>query len=946
MAADLHMQDYPGVREAFLEAERQERVRTGRVASALVVFLMPLGTALEFAVYPKQVWQFLLLRLVCSVLCAGLWFVFTKPFGRNHYRWVSAPVALLPAFFISCMIAVTDGDASPYYAGLNLVILAISVVVRWSFWESVWSVTSIILMYLLACLYHLQRAGETLEGGIIFSNLYFLVLTSVIVVTGNYFLNQLRFREFCLNFEVNENRRTLEEGNRKLSDANAELQQSRQDLGDGNRKLLTANLELHQSRQALEEGNRKLVELNEVKTRFFANISHELRTPLTLLVAPLETLIHQRRELGEEKTQELLSSMHGNALRLLKLINDLLDLVRLEAKTHQVRLEPVRMPEFVQGLASSVRVVAEDKRIQLTASATLEVGPVMTDPDKLEKILLNLLFNAIKFTPGGGRIELRAFCEGPQLICTVCDTGMGISPEHLPHVFDRFWQADTSSKRQYQGVGIGLALVKELAEVLGGSVRAESTLGIGTAMTVTLPYVPATEATLARTVEPEAPSSGAGTLSDLQNQEWLSKLYRRADLCPSLPSVQQMLHPEETSLRGSRPRLLIADDELEMLRFLKSQLSGVFQVLEAVDGQQAIEKAAQFQPDLILCDMMMPEKDGLQVCQELRARSTTATIPILLLTARADEETKLTALKAGASDFLCKPFSMVELHVRLKHLVESHLFQKRLAQQNKALEATLEELKDTEAQLVQSERLAGLGRLSAGLIHEINNPLNYARTGLHLLHRTSEELAPPKRAMFEGILQDVEEGVNRVKNIITDLRTFTHPNQQAYEAVDLNQLTDSALRFMSHELSNGIQVHRAIPDGLQVLGNRNQLLQVLINLCQNSVDSLRGKSFAPEEKPTLWFSGGHAPGKVFLAVRDNGPGIASENLSKVFDPFFTTKEVGQGMGLGLSICYRIMGDHGGEIQVRSEPGRSCEFRLVFPATKADNTAGVTASAQT
>src|SRR5206468_2756050 len=176
-------------------------------------------------------------------------------------------------------------------------------------------------------------------------------------------------------------------------------------------------------------------------------------------------------------------------------------------------------------------------------------------------------------------------------------------------------------------------------------------------------------------------------------------------LLPALIPVQQTLRPMETARNGNLPTLLVADDEPDMLRFLKSQLSSHYRVLEAVDGQQAIDKTNQFLPDVILLDMMMPEKDGLQACRELRQRTTTQSIPVILLTARADEETKLAALSAGASDFLPKPFSTTELHVRVKNLVESHQYQRRLSRQNQTLESTIEQLKETETQLVQTEKL-------------------------------------------------------------------------------------------------------------------------------------------------------------------------------------------------------------------------------------------------
>ena len=326
-------------------------------------------------------------------------------------------------------------------------------------------------------------------------------------------------------------------------------------------------------------------------------------------------------------------------MRLLKLINDLLDLVRLESGRIEVKRDPLEMAGFLKGLGSAVRQVAQDRRIQLQIETNPALGTVLADSDKLEKILLNLLFNALKFTPAGGRVELRADLEGGEYVLRVIDTGMGISEKHLPHVFDRFWQADDSSQRKYQGMGIGLALVKELVEVQGGKVSVSSQEGKGTTFAVRLPYIAAESSQ--RPARPEAAHSP--TLShpvpgaDASSEEWLANLYRRAELFPAMTPPDDLLRLVETARPGNRPKALVADDEPDMLRFLATQLGRHYAVIEAVNGRQAVEKACQSMPDIILLDMMMPEQDGLQACQELRQRAATQNIPIVMLTARADE---------------------------------------------------------------------------------------------------------------------------------------------------------------------------------------------------------------------------------------------------------------------------------------------------------------------
>ncbi len=876
--------DSPEIKAAFLADERLERLRTGKVACVLVIILMPLGSAMDVFSYPDHFGYFLGLRLGSSVLAAGLWYLHATRFGQAHYRWLGLPIALVPALFMCWMIGVTEGPTSHYYAALNLILLAVSVVTRWTFWESIASVVAILLMYLAVCSHPDPSVSRTVLLYELLLNVYFITLTGIIVVTGNYFFNQLRLREFRLRYELDANQRTL------------------------------------------AEANRKLVELDQVKSRFFANISHELRTPLTLLLAPLETLLHDAKRSFDPQAREWLQTMYSNGLRLLKLINDLLDLVRLESGKMDVKREPVAMTEFVKGLVNSVRKVAEDRHVQLHASVDEGVATVMVDRDKLEKILLNLTFNALKFTPAGGRVEVDAARNGEKLVIRVRDTGVGIPADKLPFLFQRFWQADTSAQRKYQGAGIGLALVKELVEIQEGAVSVESDPGQGATFTVTLPYLPAERVEPAPPV-PAAPAAPEGPKLDT---EWISGLYRRAELFPSVTSLQQSLKPVETAFARNRPRVLIADDEPDMLRFLRSQLEAMFQVLEAVDGQQAVEKAAQFLPDIVLCDMMMPGKDGLQVCREIRQRTSTHSVPVLLITARADEETKLTALAAGASDFLVKPFSTTELTVRLGNLVESHQFQKKLGRQNQILESTIEQLKETETQLVAAEKMASLGRLSAGIMHEINNPLNFMKTGLHVLQAKGEVLPEDQRAEYAEILADLADGVARVQGIVAALRTFAHPAADKLDKVKLDQVVAVALKLLSNDLKDGVTVEQHLAADHVVWGNQNKLVQVLMNLVQNAAYAVKKKEFPNGDRPTVRIESQIDNHLDKVIVRDNGVGINPEDLGKVFEPFFTTKDVGEGMGLGLSICYRIIEEHEGKIRIQSEPGRFCEFTIELP----------------
>ena len=865
------------IQKAFAEYDRQAILNNVIIGCLLGAVLMPLGTLLDYIVYPKETVYFLKLRFLCSFLIGVFWTVVITPFGRKHPRKLGVTLAFFPAFFISWMIYATEGSHSPYYAGLNLVLLVVGFVLHWTLVESLVVVSVVIIMYVTACVLHGDISGVTL-----LNNLYFLGLTGIIIVTGSYYQSKIRFREFAFRHQ------------------------------------------LDHSKHELEETNRKLIELDRLKSRFFANISHELRTPLTLMISPLETLMRRLDRVRDPKSFDLMETMHANGLRLLNLVNDLLALIRLEAGRMDTKSEPLAAEEFIMGLASAVRQMAVEKNIGLVTKVDAEVGVILMDRDKLEKIVLNLLFNALKFTPEGGRVWLRGKREGDQFVLVVGDTGVGIAEKNLPFVFDRFWQADNSSKRKFQGVGIGLALVKEMTEMMNGTVVVQSQEGQGATFTVRLPYhkaeTPAKDGSLVALPPPENAADDSG--------EWLANLYRRAEFFPALAALR---HPQNPLAQaGRKPVALVADDEPDMRRFLRTELEEDYELIEAVNGLEAMQKAGEFLPDIILLDMMMPHMDGLEVCRELRKHEATIKIPIILLTARADEETKFDALQMGANDFLAKPFSSTELHARIRNLIESHDYQRKLSQQNHDLTSAIEQIKETEMQLVQSEKLASLGRLSAGIIHEINNPLNFSMTGLYALRNKSKTLSLEQRAEYDEILNDVEEGLKRVRNIVSDLRTFTHPGGGTGEPVDVADTVGASLRFLAGEWKDKVNIEQNLPSDQIIWANRNKLIHVFVNLLQNSIDALQEKTFADGEKPTIWIEGRSQGDRGLIFIRDNGLGIEPKLLGKIFDPFFTTKEVGKGMGLGLSICYRIVHNYGGKISVKSERGKFCEFTLDFP----------------
>ncbi len=410
--------------------------------------------------------------------------------------------------------------------------------------------------------------------------------------------------------------------------------------------------------RAYEQERRRaeaLAEIDRVKTAFFSNVSHEFRTPLTLMLGPLDDLIADGDLRAEHREQ--LTLIQRNGLRLLKLVNTMLDFSRIESGRVRPRFEPVNLPEYTADLANVFRAATDKAALALRVDCPALDTPVSVDRDMWEKIVLNLISNAFKFTLQG-EIVVALRRAGDQAVLTVRDTGIGIPDDELPHLFERFHRVEGARGRTHEGTGIGLALVRELVALHGGTIAVESALGRGSAFTVTIPL--AREGAAAGAVVPTGLAKRHSNAFVVEALRWL---------------------PEETPTEASagrpaaaveRSRILIADDNADMRDYMRGLFAARWDIETVGNGADALAAIARQRPDIVVTDVMMPVVDGVELVRRLRAAPATRDLPVIMLSARAGEESRVEGLEAGASDYLVKPFFARELVARVDALLLRH----------------------------------------------------------------------------------------------------------------------------------------------------------------------------------------------------------------------------------------------------------------------------------
>ncbi len=659
--------------------------------------------------------------------------------------------------------------------------------------------------------------------------------------------------------------------------------------------------------RAYEQEKRRaevLAELDRAKTQFFSNVSHEFRTPLTLMLAPTIDLI-AKPDLPASERSRMLEMIHRNALRLQKLVNSMLDFSRIEAGRAAAAYEPVDLAMYTAELASVFRSATERAGLALEIDAPRLAAPVYVDREMWEKIILNLLSNAFKHTFEGA-ITVRVRDGGESAIVEVADTGVGIAADELTRIFDRFHRVPNTRSRTHEGTGIGLALVQELVRWHGARIDVTSTEGVGTTFAIAIPYGTA-HLPADRVARPqrEAASARVGAMSYVEEAlRWLpSGATGEHDAI-----VSDTAAPEPVGAQ----RILLADDNADMREYLVRLLQERGWAVEAVgNGHAALAAMRERRPDLVLSDVMMPGLDGFALLRAIRADPGTASLPVVLLSARAGEEARIDGAQAGADDYLVKPFGAHELIARIGA---------QLALARERARA----LRDAEAaSRAKSDFLAMMS-------HELRTPLNAIGGYASLMEM---EVHGPLTEQQRSDLGRIQQSQAHLLGLINQVLSYTlgQRGTARYDLVDLpveEALAGAEALTVVQAQARGLRYIAVRCDpALRVRADREKVQQILLNLLTNAI---KFTETGGEIRTTCTANAE----SVSIAVADTGIGIAPDKLASIFEPFVQVDQrltrPREGVGLGLAISRDLARGMGGDLIVQSAPGTGSTFTLSLP----------------
>ncbi|HKC59247.1 MAG TPA: ATP-binding protein [Myxococcales bacterium] len=854
-----------------------ERNRKGTVRVLWITLaLYPTFGVLDYLLAPHTALPLLYgTRAFVTLLTLVLLRVVRRPLFERHSNLISSSFIFLAAGGISLMTVFMGGLESPYYAGLSLVIVGTGLLFVWPPKVVLSTHALIVASFVIPNLVYVREAPGMVQS---VSNLFFLMSTAIIVGTGQFFTFRWQ------------------------------------------REQQVAQIVLADTKANLEKAHEQLKQLDRFKSQFFANITHEFKTPLAMILSPLELLLHgEGGEIGP--TQRVtFEMMFRSGMKLLKMIGDLLDLSKLEESRLRLKIGEHDLAEQLRALCDQVQPLAQRKRIELKLVAPANCL-VHCDLERMERAFINLLSNALKFTHDDGHVTVSLHDLGHKVWIVVKDDGPGFPPAMAERLFERFFQVDMAETRRHGGTGIGLALAREIVELHGGRIRAENDHGARFTVELVKGQEHFRPEVLDRRSQRRDVLTGtrAGDrgLMDFAAQMQAREEFRLLDIHEATERRALTRDPEE----DTRPHTcLVVEDTPDVIRMVGMALQQDFKMLSAPDGLQGLEIARKELPSLIVTDLMMPGMDGLELTRRLRDDPTTRHIPIVMLTARGELEDRVAGIDTGVNSYLAKPFSPRELLSAARGLVKTQAAQ---------------------ADILLTQRMDSLESIAGGLAHEINNPLNYVKNALARVRmdtlalmeisrrpqdaESAEQMGRLEKRMRE-LFDVAESGIRRITRTVELMGSYSRAGYaRQLRPHDAFEAARDVVGIVLPATGRKVQVDLRLEGDGRVECVPEEFNQALTNLVQNAIEA------APDDgSGRVEVHGRVEDGRLVVSVKDNGPGIKPEDRARLFTPFFTTKGPGRGMGMGLTIAWRVVQSLGGTLDIDGSPGHGACFTLRVP----------------
>ena len=653
--------------------------------------------------------------------------------------------------------------------------------------------------------------------------------------------------------------------------------------GEMNMQAMRGEKEVYQRAQQLEKENSQLLEAEKSKNDFFSNMAREIRTPLSLILGSLESsLAGQYGEVSEAQFQ-FLQTVHNNAIKLLQMANGLLDYSKFEEGKLAPHLEPTDVEALVVSVMNDFTPMMKSKKIEPSLTVTNEGKFVMMDRYLFERILFNLVSNAIKFTRTGGHVTVAVKMRDNRLKLSVDDDGVGIASANIDKLFKNYSQSSGSSTHRYEGTGLGLAMVKEFATALGGTVSVSSHLGTGSTFTVEV-AAPATHAMPERAYD----------------------ISQRAPLSPGYESQLT----EDTAPQGDdkRHKVLVCEDNEELTVYISSLLRDFCTVRTARDGEEGLALVKSWKPDLVLSDFMMPKVNGVEMCKAIKDNPETAHIVVIMLTALTHRAAMLRGWDAKADEYLFKPFHPNELITRVKSLLAVTTDRKKA---NELINKKENELKGAYAEVEQ---------LSYSATHDLLGPLHniggYAQMMLKDYGSKLDDEGRKNLNQIHALTMKMSDLVNNIFRFVRASHMELVKNN-----VDMNRLVEDVVDELKQQPGN-LNTPITINNLPGANCDLHLLQQVWCNLVGNAL-----KYTSHTDEPAIEIGSIEKDGQTVYYIKDNGAGFDMRYAHKLFLPFERLHHDSEfpGSGMGLALVKRVIERHDGRIWAESKEGKGATF---------------------